>query len=51
MFGKIIELIFGNQKIRAYKKLRPAIERINQWCESFENLTEEEIRNKTTEFI
>ncbi|MBQ4107100.1 MAG: preprotein translocase subunit SecA, partial [Lentisphaeria bacterium] len=46
----ILKRIFGTQSQRELRRMRPLIVRINELEESYQSLSEEEIRGKTAEF-
>ena len=50
MFGNIANKIFGTKQDRAAKKLTPIVKKINEYFESYSNLSDEEIKSKTAEF-
>ncbi|MFZ2865386.1 MAG: preprotein translocase subunit SecA, partial [Ignavibacteriaceae bacterium] len=47
---KIIKKIFGDKYEKDLKQLWPIVTEINEYYESFKNLTDDELRNKTKEF-
>lgn len=47
---KIIKKIFGDKYEKDLKQLLPIVTEINEYYESFKNLTDDELRNKTKEF-
>ena len=48
--GKFLQAIFGNKAEKDIKKLRPIVSQINGHYESFKNLDNDSLRNKTLEF-
>ena len=50
MIVGILKRIFGTQSQRELRRMRPLIVRINELEESYQSLSEEEIRGKTAEF-
>lgn len=49
MFG-LIKKIFGTAQDRTIRRYRKVVDQINRWDEKFQQLTDEELRNKTAEF-
>ncbi|MCH2042989.1 MAG: preprotein translocase subunit SecA [Saprospiraceae bacterium] len=47
---KFLKKIFGNKYDRDIKELRPIVDEINGYYESYESLSNDELRNKTIEF-
>lgn len=47
---KIIKKIFGDKYEKDLKQLWPIVTEINEYYESFKNLTDDELKNKTKEF-
>ena len=47
---KIIKKIFGDKYEKDLKQLLPIVTEINEYYESFKNLTDDELKNKTKEF-
>ncbi len=50
MFATIVKKIFGSKSDRDVKRLRPLVAKINALEESYQSLTEEQLRAKTQEF-
>jgi preprotein translocase subunit SecA len=50
MVSALLTRIFGNKHDRDQKKLWPVVDEINRYFESYRDLTDEELANKTTEF-
>ena len=50
MIGKVIKGIFGSKNERELKRMAPLLDTINQLEPSFQALSDEELREKTTEF-
>ncbi|MFC1670916.1 preprotein translocase subunit SecA [Spirochaetota bacterium] len=50
MVDKIFQIFFGSKHDRDVKKLQPLVEKINAIEKDIKKLTNEEIRNKTSEF-
>ncbi len=50
MITNLITKIFGTKHERDVKKLWPVVERINQYFEQFNSLTDEQLQKKTEEF-
>ena len=50
MFATIVKKIFGSKSARDVKRLRPLVEKINRLEESYQSLTDEQLRAKTEEF-
>jgi len=50
MIGTILKKIFGTKSGRDVKKMLPLVTRINQLEESYQQLTEEQLKAKTQEF-
>jgi preprotein translocase subunit SecA len=50
MDGNILKKIFGSKSARDVKRLRPLVARINALEESYQSLTDEQLRAKTEEF-
>ncbi|MCC7124664.1 MAG: preprotein translocase subunit SecA, partial [Acidobacteria bacterium] len=50
MFGQILAKVIGTQNDRELKRLRPPVTRINELEASIKNLSDSELRDKTTEF-
>ncbi|HDZ23326.1 MAG TPA: preprotein translocase subunit SecA, partial [Desulfobacteraceae bacterium] len=48
--GKVIKGIFGSKNERELKRMAPLLDTINQLEPSFQALSDEELREKTTEF-
>ena len=46
----IFEAIFGTKHARDVKRLRPIVDRINEWDEKFKALSDEALKAKTPEF-
>ena len=50
MFATIVKKIFGSKSARDVKRLRPLVAKINALEESYQSLTEEQLKAKTQEF-
>lgn len=50
MLNTVIKKVFGSKNEREVKKLWPVVDEINHFFDEFDNLTDEEIQGKTTEF-
>ncbi len=50
MISNFVSKVFGTKHDRDIKKLAPLIDAINEYYESYQDLTEEELQAKTTEF-
>ena len=50
MDGNLLKKIFGSKSARDVKRLRPLVARINALEESYQSLTDEQLRAKTEEF-
>ena len=50
MDGNLLKKIFGSKSARDVKRLRPLVARINTLEESYQSLTDEQLRAKTEEF-
>jgi len=50
MLSAILNKLFGTKQDREVKRLNPLVEKINELYKTYEKLTDDEIRNKTTEF-
>ena len=50
MFGSLAKKLFGDKNVRATKDLWPVVEQINVECNKLKDLTDDELRAKTTEF-
>ena len=46
----LLKSIFGTKQQKDIKALQPIVDEINEYFQQFENLTDDEIRNKTEEF-
>jgi preprotein translocase subunit SecA len=49
-FDKLVTSIFGSRNEREYKEMQPLVVQINAEYDKLKNLTNDELRNKTTEF-
>jgi preprotein translocase subunit SecA len=49
-FDNIVKSIFGNKSDRDYKEMQPIVAEINAEYEKLKSLSNDELRNKTTEF-
>ena len=47
---KFLKKLFGNKYDRDLKELHPLVEEINQYCASYQSLSNDALRNKTLEF-
>lgn len=45
-----LKKLFGTSQDRTIKKYRKIVEHVNEWATKFENLTDEQLKNKTIEF-
>lgn len=50
MFARVYKKIFGTQHQREIRKLNPLVDEINRYCEQFQELTDDELKAKTSEF-
>ncbi|MDD2479397.1 MAG: preprotein translocase subunit SecA [Victivallaceae bacterium] len=50
MFSLILEKIFGKKSQRDTRKMIPLVEKVNELEESYQSLSEEQLKAKTTEF-
>ena len=50
ILDKFLKTLFGDRNERVLKKMLPTIERINSYEPEYENLTDEQLRDKTAEF-
>jgi preprotein translocase subunit SecA len=50
MFGSIVKKIFGSQAEREFKKTLPEIQEINRFFAELENLSAEQLQQKTAQF-
>jgi preprotein translocase subunit SecA len=50
MAGFISKLFGGSKSEKDVKKLRPQVEKINQFFNQYQSLSNDELRNKTAEF-
>ena len=50
MLGIFSKVFGGNKSEKDVKKIRPAVEKINQHFAAYASLTNDELRNKTQEF-
>ena len=50
MFATIVKKVFGSKSARDVKRLRPLVAKINALEESYQSLTEEQLKAKTQEF-
>ncbi len=50
MIGTISKLFGGNKSEKDVKKITPQVEKINHFFTQYQSLTNDELRNKTTEF-
>ena len=50
MIGTISKLFGGNKSEKDVKKITPQVEKINQFFTEYQSLSNDELRNKTTEF-
>jgi len=51
MVQKIISKLFGTHHEREMKKIQPSVDKINSLESEFQKLTDEQLKNKTPEFI
>ena len=51
MVQKIIAKLFGTHHEREMKKIQPIVDKINSLESEFQKLTDEQLKNKTPEFI
>lgn len=50
MIGKLFQKIFGTKQERDIKKIEPIVDKVNEFYDKFDSLTEDELRAKTDEF-
>ncbi|MCC7391950.1 hypothetical protein IT571_06280, partial [Candidatus Sumerlaeota bacterium] len=50
MLKSIMNFFFGNKQARDVKRLKPIVEEINTIFKELESLSDDELKNKTTEF-
>ncbi len=50
MFANLVKKVFGSKSARDVRRLRPLVAKINELEESYQALTEEQLRAKTQEF-
>ena len=50
MIANLINLFFGDQRARNFKRVRPIIDQINRFDETFSGLDDEQLKAKTDEF-
>ncbi len=50
MLSGILNKIFGTKQDREVKRLKPLVDRINEWYQSYEKISEQDIKSKTLEF-
>ncbi len=50
MLAYLLNKIFGTKEEREVKRLRPIVESINSWYESYRELTDSDVKTKTAEF-
>ncbi|HMX62978.1 MAG TPA: hypothetical protein PKD58_07905, partial [Candidatus Sumerlaeota bacterium] len=50
MLKSIMSFFFGNKQARDVKRLKPIVEEINTIFKELESLSDDELKNKTTEF-
>jgi preprotein translocase subunit SecA len=50
MISKFVTSIFGSKHDRDIKKIMPLVEEINDYADQYQNLSEEQLKNKTAEF-
>ena len=50
MIGYVLKKVFGTKANRDARRMRPLIDRINQFEASYASLGESEFKNKTAEF-
>jgi len=50
MFKKFVSAIFGNKQDRDMRRLQPIVDEINSIYAELENVSDEELQNKTSEF-
>jgi len=49
-FDSIAKSLFGNKSDRDYKAMQPIVDQVNEAYEALKSLSNDELRNKTTEF-
>ena len=49
MFGKVFKWLFGSKNDRELKRMRKLVTKINQFEESLQALTDEQLKSKTAE--
>lgn len=50
MLSGILNRVFGTKQDREVKRLTPLVDKINEWYQSYEKISEQDIKNKTLEF-
>ncbi|MBU4487432.1 MAG: preprotein translocase subunit SecA [Candidatus Delongbacteria bacterium] len=50
MLSIILNKLFGTKLDREIKRLQPLVDKINEWYKTYENISDQEIKNKTLEF-
>jgi len=50
MLSGILNRVFGTKQDREVKRLKPLVDRINEWYVSYERISDQEVKNKTLEF-
>jgi preprotein translocase subunit SecA len=50
LFDKVVKLIFGDKQARDRKLLQPTVDEINVISKELEGISDEELRNKTSDF-
>ncbi len=50
MIHKILGIVFGNKHQRDVKKILPIVDEINQYFQSYDAMTDDQLREKTAEF-
>ncbi len=50
MLSGILNKVFGTKQDREVKRLKPLVEKINEWYRSYENISEQDVKIKTLEF-
>ncbi|MFQ5633444.1 MAG: DEAD/DEAH box helicase, partial [bacterium] len=50
MFTDVVTKVFGSKHDRDFKRVRPIVEEINEIHQTLENMSDDELRHKTTEF-
>ncbi|MCK5651479.1 MAG: preprotein translocase subunit SecA, partial [Gemmatimonadetes bacterium] len=46
----LLKRLIGSRHAREVKRLQPVVDEINDWCEKYQSLSEDELKGKTEEF-